>query len=243
MGRELKVGEVARRTGVSVRALHYYEEIGLLRPERTAAGHRLFGRDEVARLQQIRSLAQLGFALDEVKGFLGKPDFSLDRVLELHIERLDEAMAAQQRLRARLEAVRRRLAAAEDVSIDQFLETIKETTMYEKHYTPEQLAKLEGGRETLGSEGLDKAQSDWSELIAEVRVEMEKGTEPTAEAMRALARRWQALIDAFTQGDPGITQSLANVWKHERPQLERQHGGAVPSAEMMAYVGQALKAL
>lgn len=51
----LKVGELARRTGLSVRTLHHYDEIGLLSPaRRTATGHRLYGRDEIRRLQQIR---------------------------------------------------------------------------------------------------------------------------------------------------------------------------------------------
>lgn len=244
MNEELRVGEIARRTGVSVRTLHYYEEIGLLRPaHRTAAGHRLFGRHEVARLQQIRSLVQLGFSLDEVKGFLSDPEFSLERVLELHIARLDAAMAEQHRLRGLLDAVRRRLAGAEEVSLDEFLQTVKETTMFEKHYTPEQLAELAKRREALGPEAMEKAQSDWAELIAAVRSEMERGTEPTAEPVLALARRWQGLIDAFTQRDPAMTASLGKVWREERPRLEAEHGAAVPSAEMMAYIGQALRAL
>lgn len=57
---EMRVGELAKRTGVSVRTLHYYEEIGLLRPAyRTAAGHRVYGLDEVARFGIERSLGKL----------------------------------------------------------------------------------------------------------------------------------------------------------------------------------------
>ena len=56
-----KVGELAERTGLSVRTLHYYDEIGLLSPSRrTAAGHRLYTAGDVVRLQQIRSLKQPG---------------------------------------------------------------------------------------------------------------------------------------------------------------------------------------
>lgn len=244
MDRELKVGEVARESGASVRTLHYYEEIGLLTPaRRTAAGHRLFGLDEVARLQQIRSLVQLGFTLEEVKEFLGNPEFSLERTLDLHIARLDEALAAQHRLRELLAALRARLTAGATATLDQLLHTIKETTMFDKHYTPEQLAELERRRDALGPEALEKAQRDWRELIAEVKAEMEKGSEPDAEPVLALARRWQALVEAFTQRDPAMTASLGEVWQHERPRLEREHGDAVPPAEMMAYIGRALAAL
>ena len=80
MSREpvFRVGEVAARTGVSVRTLHHYDEIGLLRPGgRTesvhGAGHRRYTTADLARLQQILSLRQLGFSLDEVADALGKP--------------------------------------------------------------------------------------------------------------------------------------------------------------------------
>ncbi|MDQ3549743.1 MAG: MerR family transcriptional regulator, partial [Chloroflexota bacterium] len=64
----MKVGELARRTGMTVRALHHYDEIGLLSPsERTASGHRLYSAAEVERLQQIASLRQIGFPLEEIR--------------------------------------------------------------------------------------------------------------------------------------------------------------------------------
>jgi DNA-binding transcriptional MerR regulator len=59
-----KVGELAERTGVSVRTLHHYDEIGLLSPPwRTEVGHRLYSVRDILRLQQIRSLRALGFGL------------------------------------------------------------------------------------------------------------------------------------------------------------------------------------
>ena len=85
----MKVGELARRTGLSIRALHHYDEIGLLRPRRrTPAGHRLYGLEEVRRLQQIASLKALGLSLDEIRGCLDKPEHALERVLALQVERM-----------------------------------------------------------------------------------------------------------------------------------------------------------
>ena len=64
-----RVGELARRTGLSVRTLHYYDEIGLLLPSRrTDGGHRLYTAGDVLRLQRIRSLQHLGFTLREIRG-------------------------------------------------------------------------------------------------------------------------------------------------------------------------------
>src|SRR5207253_3491412 len=82
----LKVGELARRTGLTIRTLHHYDEIGLLKPSlHTESGHRLYTADDVARLQQIVSLRQLGFALEEVKGCLDRSDFSPLEVIRLHV--------------------------------------------------------------------------------------------------------------------------------------------------------------
>ncbi len=85
----LKVGDLARRTGLTVRALHHYDDIGLLKPSlRTESGHRLYTSGDVARLQQILSLRQIGFSLDEIQGCLDQPDFAPLVAITLHIERL-----------------------------------------------------------------------------------------------------------------------------------------------------------
>ena len=106
----LKVGELARRTGLTVRTLHHYDNVGLLSPScRTESGHRLYTSDDIARLQQVMSLRQFGLSLDEVRDCLGRPDFSPQRVIELHLERLRQQIAHQQQLCGRLEALAARL--------------------------------------------------------------------------------------------------------------------------------------
>lgn len=78
------VGQLARISGVSVRSLHLYDEIGLLRPmERTAAGYRLYGTAELLRLQQILLYRQLDFPLLEIGQILDQPGFDLIRALEM----------------------------------------------------------------------------------------------------------------------------------------------------------------
>ena len=83
----MKVGELADRTGLSVRTLHHYDQIGLLAPEgRTRAGHRIYGLAQVRRLQQIASFRHLGLSLEEIRECLERPEYSLDRVLALQVE-------------------------------------------------------------------------------------------------------------------------------------------------------------
>src|SRR5205807_254258 len=114
-----KVGELARQTGLSVRTLHWYDEIGLLSPShRTESGHRHYAAGDVARLQQILSLRQLGFSLEEIRDCLGRPDFSPLRVIELHLARLRGQIALQQRLCDRLMALAIHFRSAEAVSAE-----------------------------------------------------------------------------------------------------------------------------
>jgi MerR family transcriptional regulator, thiopeptide resistance regulator len=212
-----RVGELARQTGLSVRTLHYYDEIGLLAPSfHTGAGHRLYTARDVARLQQIKSLRQLGFALEEVRDCLGRPDFSPLRVIDMHLARLREQIELQQRLCGRLEAIAAHLRSAEEVSVEAFLQTIEGMTMVEKYYTPEQLEEFQERARQFGEERIRQAEADWQELIAQVRAEMDRGTDPASETVQALARRWTALVDAFTGGNPEIHKALQQMWTQEQ---------------------------
>ena len=97
----MKVGELTKRTGLTVRTLHHYDEIGLLAPaERTSSGHRLYGETELRRLQEIISLKSVGLPLREIKEYLLRNEASLDRVLELQVERINQQIAGRKRLLA-----------------------------------------------------------------------------------------------------------------------------------------------
>ena len=84
------VKEVSKLTGVSVRTLHHYDEIGLLRPTKvTEAGYRLYDADTLERLYLIIIYRELGFSLKEIRGILDAPDYDRNRVLEQQIELLE----------------------------------------------------------------------------------------------------------------------------------------------------------
>ena len=85
----LTVGETARLTGVSVRTLHYYDEIGLLRTSGTSeGGYRLYDEACLARLQQILFFRELAFPLDEIRRILESPSFNSRKAMERHRELL-----------------------------------------------------------------------------------------------------------------------------------------------------------
>ncbi len=236
----LKVGELAKRTGLSVRTLHHYDDIGLLSPShRTDAGYRLYVADEIVRLQQITSLRQLGFSLEQIRECLDGSDFSPQRVIALHMARLREQIEARRELCGRLEAIATGLRSTGEVPVEEFIRTIKEISRMETYYTPEQLEELKRRRETLGEERIRQVEAEWPELIARVQAEMDRGTDPASESAQALARRWMALVGEFTGGNPGIAQSLGTMWRQE----ESIHGmETAPMRGMMTYIGAAMAA-
>lgn len=238
----LRVGELARRTGVSVRALHHYHHIGLLVPGRqTVSGHRLYGEAQVRRLQQIVSLRELGFSLKEIRGCLDDPDFSLQRVLELHAGRLKARLSSEQALCDRIEWLLARLRADAAVSLDDLLNTVEATTMH-KHYTPQQVRKLEQRRAEVGEDRIRQVEQEWHELFEAYREAMEHDEDPAGDRVQALARRSAGLIDEFTGGDAGIEASLGRMYRQEGTAVLERHGYAIDPA-VFQYMGRAMKAL
>jgi DNA-binding transcriptional MerR regulator len=240
----MKVGELAKRTGLTVRTLHHYDEIGLLAPAaRTASGHRLYGRAEVERLQQIASLRHIGLGLDEIAECLARPGYSLERVLYLHVERMDRAIARQEQLRDLVRSLRDRLRAAEEVSVDQLTQTIEVTMRYEKYYSGEQLEQLAARREEVGEERMRQVQEEWTQLFADYAKAMDEGFDPASEEVKQLARKSTALIREFTGGDPGIAASLGKMYRSEGPQNVMATHGMQMAPGLWEYMGKARAAL
>ncbi|MGF1579139.1 MAG: MerR family transcriptional regulator [Gemmataceae bacterium] len=220
----IKVGQLARMTGVSIRTLHYYDEIGLLKPSHhTESGHRVYMSQDIVRLQQIRSLQQLGFSLEEVQGCLDRHDFSLSQVIDMHLEQLRQRMELERKLCLRLEEIRNQLQSAEEVSVDDLLQTIEVMNMFENYYTTEQLETLKKRREEVGEERIREVEAEWPKLIEEVKAAMDAGKEPSDPYVQELAQRWMGLVNEFTGGDPDIERSLTNVYENE-PGVQQKQG-------------------
>ena len=214
--RGVRVGRLAEQTGLSIRTLHWYDEIGLLKPsERTESGHRIYSREDVARLQQILSLRDLGFALEEIAECLDDPAFDHYTVVRMHRIRLQRDLERTQQLCARLARLEHQLEQGEVVSSEEFIQTIESIIMTEKYYTKEQQDYLKSRYEEVGEERILQVQKEWEELIAAARSEMEKGSDPMSEPVLAIARKWNGLVDEFTRGNPGITTSLKQMYDEE----------------------------
>ena len=118
-----QIGELARRTGVSVRALRHYDDLGLLTASaRTDAGYRLYTEADVQRLYRIVALRQLGFSLDQIAGLLDDEQLDLVETARRHLQRVERDLELGTRLRNRLAPIVRALAASEQPSIEAFID-------------------------------------------------------------------------------------------------------------------------
>ncbi|MEF9922154.1 MAG: MerR family transcriptional regulator, partial [Anaerovoracaceae bacterium] len=87
----MKINEVAKLTGVTVRTLHYYDEIGLLKPSKvTDAGYRIYDEKAMETLQQILFFRELEFPLNEIKGIMSNPNYNREDTLLKHRELLTQ---------------------------------------------------------------------------------------------------------------------------------------------------------
>jgi len=215
----LKVGELAKRTGLTVRTLHHYDEIGLLKPSlHSEAGYRLYTAADVARLQQVLSLRQLGFTLEEIRDCLDRPGIAPLEVIRLHVTRLRQQIELERKLCERLEALTELFRTAEEISADEFLQTIEVMTMIEKYYTPEQIKYFEDRQKAGGpeiEEATQKGPQMWADLFADVDAAMVAGVPAEDPKAQELAKRWLALVTLVTGGDPGIYNSLRSMYENE----------------------------
>lgn len=234
-----KIGELAEKTGLSIRTLHYYEELGLLSPQyRTRGDHRLYGEDDVVRLQQVLSLKQLGFPLEQIKTALENPDFSPEKILAMQAERIEGELSGHRDLLDRIKGMQRLMKATNRAGPENFLELIRLMGTIDAAYTPEEMQEIKQRGRALGENGLVNAENEWSTLIAAVQAEMDVGTPPTDPKVRKLAKQWQSLIDAFTGGNPAIAEKMKAMYEQQGAQMQQTFGG--PSQEMREYVSKSL---
>ncbi len=209
--------EFAELAGVTVRTLHHYDRLGLLKPSgRTQAGYRLYGERELARLQQIVTLKFLGLSLKQIKDLLGGRTFDLAGALDLQRgllqekrRQLDAALQAIERAQHSMEA-----AGPDWQSLRRIVEVIEMHSNMDwtnKYYSLEAKAKLAKRREANPRLG-DQGERDWTALIAEVEQAVREKVDPASERAQSLAARWQALIEAFTGGDAEVAAGLRQLY-------------------------------
>ncbi len=214
-GRWYQAAEFARTAGVTVRALHHYDRIGLLKPARTAGGYRLYGARDFVRLQQIVTLKFIGFSLNQIKDLLDRRPFDLPSALRLQREVIARRRDEMDRAVKAIEKAELALVSSGEFDERLFAKVCEVINMqndsewFKKYYTEEQLRDLAS---RWSPELQERAERDWAALIKDVQAAVAEGVEPESERGRGLADRWSALINEFTGGDPGIAENLGKLY-------------------------------
>lgn len=229
-------GELADDTGVSVRALHYYEEIGLLIPSaRSRAGQRLYGVDDVAKLHQIVALRDLRFSLGQIAEMLASPDSSPLAVIQLHLEHLRGEVSQRQVLCQKLEVLADTLEQHGRASAGHFLEALRWTTLIDEYYSSDHLEFLAEQPDMFSEEEIERVQDEWREVFARMREAMDAGLDPADESVQALVDRMSDLVEMFTGGDEGVRATLAEMWTDD----QQPHHVVGVDRELSAYMERA----
>jgi DNA-binding transcriptional MerR regulator len=203
---------VAKRFGVSVKALRVYEDAGLLKPARTVAGWRIYREPEIERLSAILALKQLGLPLKRI-GDLLRGSGDLAAALALQEAALEDAKSEAETALALVRAARVKLQGKQHLSPDELAKLVRSTAMSEfkwndkmealaqKHYTPEQLQELRARKFTAPDQ--ERVSLAWARVFADIDA-LGPNPDPSTPQALDIGRRAEALIAEFTQGDPAL---------------------------------------
>lgn len=226
----LKVGELAKRSGLTVRTLHHYDTLGLLTPSaRSDAGYRLYERSDIARLHQIQALRRFGMSLTDIGQWLANRNVSLDTLIARQIDMLTQQIEDASRLRERLVRLQTQLSSGEAPELAEWLTTLELMNMYDKYFSQDELARFPLYQNKQAHE------SDWPAIVAEVKGLMARAEPSTGEAAQAVSRRWMMLIVRDTAGDARLLAKLNTMHKSE-PSVQSQTG---ITKDLMQYVKEA----
>lgn len=208
--------EFAKRAGVTIRALHHYDRLGLLKPSgRTAAGYRVYSDRDFARLEQIVALKFIGFPLSQIRELLHRKDTDLSAALRQQRETLAEKRDHLDRAMQAIERAEKIVASGGKADWEPFRKVIEVIQMQtrkdwmKKYYTEEQLANL---RNRWSPEVQAESQRGWDALAKDTEEAIARGADPAGEVGRQLAARRKKLLAMFTGGDPDMEQNLQKLY-------------------------------
>lgn len=201
-----KVKELARLSGVSVRTLHFYDEIGLLKPARTGTqGYRFYEEQQLLTLQQIMFFKELGFELSQVKQIINKSDFELATSLKQHRQVLLTKKKRMQDLIRTVDKTLQRITGERKMKDKEMYYGFKpeKQNEYEQYWIDRGAVTKEQLQE--GNKRLTRwSKADWQRLMSEgedINAQLIKaingGLTPETDAVQDLVARHYEMIKLF----------------------------------------------
>jgi len=220
------IKEFALLTRTTIRTLHHYDQIGLLRPSgRRPNGYRVYTQADLLRLEQVVVLRFLGLSLREVKRILESPALTLKKSLRVQagiiaeeVRRLEGAGRALRQVFGQLEKgkkvdFRRVLTIIKEIQMDEE----KKKNWAERFFTPEEMEEFKEIGKGYAPDQMEAYQKKWAALIEEVKGNL--STDPAGPLGQELVRRWQALFNEAYGGHPKLKKKIGEAYR----------SGAVPA--------------
>jgi MerR family transcriptional regulator, thiopeptide resistance regulator len=216
---DLSVKQLAKLAGVSVRTLHYYDQIGLLRPgRRSGNGYRRYSQAAVLRLQQILFYKELGLSLEDIGAALERPDFNLLSALQAHRAALQQRVGRLQRLIDTVDLTIAHLRgdspmmnddlfagfsqaqqeAYEQEAYEMWGETVRQTSQRWKAYSAEDRARI-----------LNEAAAIYRDFAAHL------DHPPASPAVQAVAGRWHQNLRNFFEPTTDVLRGLGQTYSSQ----------------------------
>jgi len=193
----LKINEVAKLTGITIRTLHYYDEIGLLKPSQiTEAGYRLYDENNLSELQQILLFKELNFPLNEIKEIMTNSEYDKTEALKKHKELL---LKKRERIDKLITLVDNTIKGEGKMSFKEF--DMTEIESAKKKYAKEVKerwgsydAYIESEKKTsnYGKEQWQEINNEGKEILKAFADNMDKT--PDSKEVQELVKEWQCFI-------------------------------------------------
>jgi MerR family transcriptional regulator, thiopeptide resistance regulator len=200
----IDIREVARRTGLTSRALRFYEARGLLKPLRTYSGRRLYGRGELERIQQILALKRAGLSLAQIGKLTAHGAMDLRSLVEAQLKTIEQRKLELNEARSLLLSIKSRIDRGEPVDAatfcslirqgDKFMEAEDWKKITDRYFSEEE---KEHWAKHPPQPGFDQAEYSrkWKELGVRVQAAIPSG--PDSPEAQALYDEWQQLLAPF----------------------------------------------
>jgi DNA-binding transcriptional MerR regulator len=244
------IRQFATLTGVTIRTLHHYDRLGLLSPtQRTESGYRLYGNEDLVRLERIMVLRYIGLSLRQIADILSDPRGSEQDIATLLQTQAVILRERRDHITSVIRAVEKAgqsLDAAQTPDWQLFQSIVKEVSMQEntewskKYYSEAAQQAIEQRKPEWSPELQEKITAQWQDLFAKVEAAIAANEDPTSPKAQDLAAQWKALVGQFTGGNPEVQRGLNAMYNDQKNWPEERKQQHTVKPEIMDFIRKAL---
>jgi DNA-binding transcriptional MerR regulator len=227
--RRYRVHEFAELAGVTVRTLHHYDRLGLLRAQRNESGFRVYTAADLERLENIIALKFIGLPLKQIRAVLGGDKRDLGCALQAQISALEEK---KRRLELAIDSVRSAAAALRSggepclKEIIEVMEMQSDFGWFVRHFSEDARRRVQERLASMTPEAWSELQRQWIALANDIN--RMGDTDPHGSEGQLLLRRWEDLIRQTTAGDPELVHGLKSLLSDRNDWPERFRQAVLP---------------